>query len=150
MKLKLKYLEPLAKIPIAYVYNSRAERGFEVTQDIEVELSDGYKLLIPKGFKTDLRSTPSILWGFVKPYNDSLLAYLIHDRLYADKLGQMAFFMTPEGKISPYKARLFADAEMLRWAIHLAPHRVFEAFISYAMVRAFGKRVYDGRASVPK
>ncbi len=148
--IKLKYLEPLNIIPLGYLYKSRGERQFEVMEDIEVELSDGYKLLIPKGFKTDLRSSPSILWGLIKPYNDALLAYLIHDRLYADKLGQMEHFRTKEGYFKPYLAKVFADKEMYRWAISLAPHRLLEAKLSYFMVRLFGKRVYWGRTSVPK
>lgn len=147
--MKLKYQEQPNKIILAFIPNSRGERGWEVYEDIIVELSDGYKLLIPKGFKTDLRSVPSFLWSLIKPYNDSLLAYLIHDRLYADKLGQMKHFARETGKVSPYEAKKFADEEMYKWANALAPHRKLENYLSYLAVRWFGNPVYWGRKSVP-
>lgn len=147
----LGYLQQANKIPIAYLPGSRGERIFEVTEDIQVTLSDGYDLLIPKGFKTDLRSVPGWLWTFIRPYNDTLLAYLIHDRLYADKLGQMGHFakLDPEGLVKPYVAKQFADDEMYRWALSLAPHRKLESYVSYIAVRRFGNPVYWGRANVP-
>lgn len=149
--MRVNYLEQPKKIPLAFIPNSRGERVWEVTEDIIVTLSDGYQLLIPEGFQTDLRSVPKILWTFTRPYDDTLMAYLIHDRLYADKIGQMTHFtkIDPEGSTKPYKAKEFADEEMYRWATHLAPHRKLESYLSYLAVKYFGKPVYWGRANVP-
>ncbi len=90
-----------------------------------------------------------MLWGFIQPFNDALLAYLIHDRLYADKIGQMKHFSSKDGKVKIYKAKEFADKEMLKWAVALAPHRLLESKLSYLAVRWFGKSVYWGREEVP-
>ena len=148
--MKIQHLEQPKYIPLAFVPNSRGERGWIVTKDITVELSDGYKLLIPKGFETDLRSVPSYLWGIIKPYNNALFAYLIHDRLYADKIGQMLHFSKQNnGRVQPYIAKKFADEEMYKWANALAPHRKLENYVSYLAVRWFGDPVYWGRKSVP-
>lgn len=147
--LAVKYLQKVKEIPLTFLPYSRGERMFKVSEDIIVELSDGYKLLIPAGFETDLRSVPKILWGKIQPYNASLFAYLIHDRLYADKLGQMKHFMKPDGEVSPYLAKKFADEEMYKWANALAPHRKLENYLSYLAVRWFGNPVYWGRKSVP-
>lgn len=148
--MKINYQQQPEYIPLAYIPNSRGERGWVVTKDITVNLSDDYDLLIPAGFETDLRSVPSFLWGLIKPYNDSLLAYLIHDRLYADKLGQMKHFANQNnGKVKPYIAKKFADEEMYKWANALAPHRKLENYLSYLAVRWLGDPVYWGRKSVP-
>lgn len=149
--MKLKYQEQPKYIPLAFVPNSRGERGWLVAEDITVELSDGYKLLIPKGFETDLRSSPGFLWSFIKPYDNGLLAYLIHDRLYADKIGQMKHFskLDKDGHVRPYVARKFADDEMYLWSNALSPDTRFKNYLSYVAVRLFGKSVYWGRTSVP-
>lgn len=147
--MKLRYLQQPNEIPLAFLPGSRGERMWKVTEDIIVTLSDGYKLLIPKGFETDLRSVPKFLWGLVKPYNNALMAYVIHDRLYADKLGQMAHFAEKTGKARPFHAKKFADEEMYKWATALAPHRKIENYVSYLAVRWLGNPVYWGRKSVP-
>ena len=148
--IKLDYLQSAEKIPLNFLPNSRGERMFEVAEDIQVRLSDGYELLIPKGFETDLRSVPKFLWSKIQPYNSALLAYLIHDRLYADKIGQMLHFSKKHnGEARPYIAKRFADEEMFKWANVLAPHRKLENYLSYLAVRRFGNPVYWGRKSVP-
>ena len=146
--MRLDYLEQPKSIPLAFIPNSKGERGWIVSKDINVILSDGYKLHIPRGFKTDLRSVPKALWGIIRPYNNALMAYIIHDRLYADKIGQMVHF-SKDGLASPYKAKKFADEEMFKWATALAPHRKLENYLSYLAVRWFGNPVYWGRKSVP-
>jgi len=147
--MRVKYQEQPKYIPLAFLPNSRGERVWEVTEDIHVILSDNYKLLIPKGFETDLRSVPTWLWGIIQPYNNALFAYLIHDRLYADKLGQMKHFIGKKGEIKPYLAKKFADNEMYKWSSALAPDRKLENYLSYLAVRWFGNPVYWGRKSVP-
>tara|TARA_R110000850_G_scaffold100331_1_gene207586 strand:+ start:472 stop:918 length:447 start_codon:yes stop_codon:yes gene_type:complete len=147
--MKLKYLEQPKEIPLAFLPGSRGERVWKLTEDVKVTLSDGYTLLIPKGFETDLRSAPKFLWALIQPFNNALFAYVIHDRLYADKLGQMKHFSLLTGKASPYEAKKFADEEMYKWATALAPKRKLENYLSYLAVRWFGNPVYWGRKSVP-
>jgi hypothetical protein len=40
---------------------------------------------IPKGFKFDLSTIPRFLWGFVAPFELSIIAPLVHDFLYVNK-----------------------------------------------------------------
>lgn len=148
--MKVSFLEQPAQVPLAYIPKSNGERMWMVTEDIYVTLSDGYELLIPKGFMTDLRSVPKWLWSIVQPFNDALFAYLIHDRLYADKLGQMQHFWRVTGRANISQAKKFADQEMFLWASALAPHRKLGSYVSYLAVRSYrGVRVYDGRDVVP-
>jgi len=147
--MKLSYLEQPNKIKLSFVTGKVGYRTWVVEEDMLVTLSDGYELLIPKGFETDLRSSPKILWSLIQPYGKSLLAYIIHDRLYADKIGQMIHFANKNGKVNIYDAKKFADEEMFRWAKALSPDTKLENYLSYKAVRWFGNPVYWGRKSVP-
>lgn len=136
-------------LPLTYIPTSKGERFFYVSEDITVTLSDGYDLLIPKGFETELRSSPKIFWSIVPPYNKALLAYLIHDRLWCDKLGQFKHFMDKDGKLNIHKAKKFADNEMFIWSNILAPEKKFENYLSYIIVKWFGKGMYMGKTEIP-
>lgn len=152
MKL-VKYREEGYTPALKHLPNSPRGRRWVIDKSFSVELSDGFILKIPKGFETDLRSSPWWLWSIIPPFNESLLAYLIHDRLYADKLGQMKHFSKQDklGRAKPYVAKKFADEEMYRWASALAPSKKVENLFAYWGVKTlWGKRVYDGRSSVPQ
>lgn len=43
------------------------------------------KVIIPKGFKTDLTSVPRIFWSIIPPFGTYQEAALIHDCLYKNK-----------------------------------------------------------------
>jgi hypothetical protein len=77
----------------------QTRRKFKVLRELQVELSNGEVITIERGFKTDLCSVPRWLWAVASPYNDALLAFVIHDWLY----------------INLYENRYFADKEMLLW-----------------------------------
>jgi len=60
-------------------------KKFELYEDLPYTLSNGKKIIIPKGFVTDLSSVPNRLWGVFSPFGDFLLAAIVHDYLYVDQ-----------------------------------------------------------------
>lgn len=113
-------------------------------EDMEIVLSDGRTILIPKGFETDLSSIPSWLWGLFKPFDEGLLGDLIHDYLYEDKMAETLYFD------NAYKAQKFADQERDRWRKKLAKEFPIKNWITYKALRIFGAGVYSGRRKLPK
>jgi hypothetical protein len=81
-----------------YLHGSR--RRWLLQQTLQVQLSNGYIITIPKGFNWDLSSSPRWLWWLYPPFGDFMFAALIHDFLYVHNLF----------------GRAFADTEMLRWS----------------------------------
>jgi hypothetical protein len=81
---------------------------FELLKDVVVTLSNGVRLIIPAGYKTDFASVPLLLRGIVQPGGNHNLATLIHDWLYDTQ------YSITEKK-DWRKDRLFADREMLYW-----------------------------------
>ena len=59
--------------------NSRPHYRLDVT--IEIQLSNGINITIPKGFEWDLSTVPRFAWSILAPDGDFELAYLIHDYL---------------------------------------------------------------------
>ena len=56
---------------------------FVVVEDYTYVLSNGFELLIPKGFQTDFASIPRFLHSFMSPLHTGLRdAAIIHDYLY--------------------------------------------------------------------
>lgn len=112
----------------------KPERKYWIVQkDLTVQLSDGRLVTIPKGFKTDVRTAPRLLQGFVAPVNDSALGYIIHDYLYIHK----------------QSTREFADREMLIWCMVINDN-VEDTWISYKTVKRFGQKWWDGKGEFIK
>lgn len=114
-------------------------------EDMEIVLSDGRTIIIPKGFETDLSSIPGFLWGLFKPFDEGLLGDLIHDYLYAidgHKTEEIKHF----GNV--IKARKWADEERLRWRRKLAKEYKIKNWITHKAVRIFGNGVYIGRRAL--
>lgn len=97
--IKLKYLTGRRTLKQQY------DNSWEVNENLSVTLSNGEIIVIPKGFTTDFSSVPEFLWGLLKPFGDFILAPIVHDYLYRSD------YMAKE--LGLYKARLFADKEML-------------------------------------
>jgi len=137
---KLEY--PIVYINLTYLEKKR----WFLAEDMEVVLSDGRTILIPKGFETDLSSIPSWLWGLFKPFDKGLLGDLIHDYLWdkTQKPIEIAHFG------SEYKARKWSDEERLRWRKKLAKEFKIKNWITHKAVRIFGNGVYSGRRKLPK
>jgi hypothetical protein len=96
---------------------------FKVLSDIKVQLSTGKNTTIPKGYKTDLSSSPRIFWSIVPPYGPFLLAALIHDWLYVT-----------QDVVDNQKE---ADKEMLVWSNVINENRR-DNKVRYYAVRLFG------------
>lgn len=58
------------------------KRFFEVVQEF-CYIVIGYKITVPKGFKTDLASTPKFLWLTFPPFGKYTDAAIVHDYLYS-------------------------------------------------------------------
>ena len=129
-------------IPLNYLVGERTNKQFfdnswEVAKNLSVTLSNGDIVVIPKGFKTDLSSMPEFLWGILKPFGDFLLAPIVHDYLYRNdyKVNELGW----------YKARLFADREMLyisRITNSRKCHNRLDNNVRYFLARVFGGITY--------
>lgn len=136
VQLTKKYDNPIKLSPIYrkektsdWLRKTKSTKYWVVAQNIEIVLSDGLFIVIPRGFETDLSSTPKWLWGVVPPYGDFLLAALIHDYLYVMKL----------------RDRKYADFEMLIWSRALNNDTWLQRLdneIRYVFVRWFGRWVW--------
>lgn len=120
------------------------DRIFYLNEDMEIVLSDGRTILIPKGFETDLSSIPQIFWGVFKPFDKGLLGDLIHDYLWEDKMSETLYFN------NAYTAQKFADEERLKWRNKLAPELKIKNWLTHKVLRIFGARYYKGKAKIPK
>ena len=63
--------------------------GIRIIEDWLFDLH-GYKILIPKGFETDLASIPRFLWPIIAPMGDLRYGSIPHDFGY-----QYGYFLTP-------------------------------------------------------
>ena len=126
--------------PIAYLNLSYIEKKrWFLADDLEIVLSDGRTIIIPKGFETDLSSIPSMLWGIFKPFDKGLLGDIIHDYLWTIKHSELIHHGTS------YKARKFSDEERLRWRKKLAKEFKIKNYLTHKAVRIFGGGVYSGK-----
>jgi hypothetical protein len=117
---------PLVLLPV-YNYKKRKKRLFKLGEPLEVELFCGQRITIPKGYETDISSTPFWLWSIVPPMGDFNLAAIIHDYCYTSKC----------------VSRKQADREMLLWS-NLLNRNKFDNRVRYVGVRAFGWTVWKG------
>ncbi len=107
----------------SYVYSNKSQKYWKIQQPITVELSNGELINIPKGFVYDMSTVPKFLWSFVRPFNDGLFGYLVHDVLYV----QRAHGMT----------RAQSDKEMLFWT-SITNKNKFDNYLRYYIVRLLG------------
>jgi hypothetical protein len=114
------------------VYGKNTINKYTLYKSIDIKLSTGMIITIPKGFKWDLASVPRFLWWLMSPDVDSEIAYLIHDYLYINKIGD----------------RKFADKEMYVWAkvtnstTNKLSARNIDNWLRYIAVRIFGNIIY--------
>jgi len=107
----------------SYVYSDKSEKYWKIQNPITVELSNGEVINIPKGFVYDMSTVPKWLWSFVRPFNDGLFGYLIHDRLYVIRDHKMT--------------RKQVDKEMLFWT-NITNDNKFDNKFRYYIVRLLG------------
>jgi hypothetical protein len=107
----------------SYVYSNKSQKYWKIQQPITVKLSNGKVINIPKGFTYDMSTVPKWLWSIIRPYNDGLFGYLIHDRLYVIRDHKMT--------------RKQADKEMLFWT-NITNDNKFDNKLRYTIVRLLG------------
>lgn len=110
---------------------------WEVAEDLHITLSEknygGVKIVIPKGFKTDLASVPRVFNSIINTYGDFMVAALIHDWIYKTDYKRDEF--------GDYKGRLLADREMLLWSSKYNSNKTENKAMFWG-VRAFGAKIY--------
>jgi len=109
----------------SYVYSDKSAKYWKIQNPITVELSNcNCKIKnIPKGFVYDMSTVPKWLWSFVRPVNDGLFGYLVHDVLYVNKVEGIT--------------RKQADDEMLFWT-NITNDNKFDNYLRYFIVRLLG------------
>jgi hypothetical protein len=112
----------------SYVYSDKSSKYWKIQNPITVQLSNGKIINIPKGFIYDMSTVPKWLWGIVRPFNDGLFGYLIHDILYVIRKHNMT--------------RKECDKEMLFWT-NITNKNKFDNYIRYFFVRLFGWLWWD-------
>ena len=60
-------------------------RTFRLRAAITYDLDDGYRIVVPVGFVTDLASIPRIFWAIWPPAGQYSPAAIVHDYLYFKK-----------------------------------------------------------------
>jgi hypothetical protein len=121
---KLEKANVVVLMPV-YNYIKKKKRLYRLGEEIRVELFTGLQVVIPKGYETDISSTPFWLWSIVPPMGDFSLAAIIHDYCYSSKC------------VTRYEA----DREMLLWS-NLINRNKFDNYVRYYSVRAFGWLVW--------
>ena len=56
------------------------EHYFELVKDFKVDVL-GYKITVPKGFRSDLASVPRIFWPIIPRHGRYTIAAIVHDYL---------------------------------------------------------------------
>ena len=107
----------------SYVYSNKSSKYWKIQQPLTIILSNEQIINIGKGFCYDMSTVPKWLWSIVRPFNDGLLGYLIHDRLYVIRNHNMS--------------RKEVDKEMLFWT-NLTNNNKLDNYIRYFFVRLFG------------
>jgi hypothetical protein len=107
----------------SYVYSDKSAKYWKIQEPLTITLSNEKIINIGKGFYYDMSTVPKWLWSIVRPYNDGLIGYLIHDRLYVIRDHNMS--------------RKEVDQEMLFWT-NITNTNKFDNYIRYVFVRLFG------------
>ncbi len=146
MKLEFNSSAEELKIPIPLTYDPSIEGGrtFIVAETINVVLSNGQRIVIEKGFKTDLASIPQCLWSLLTPIDEGFIGDLIHDYLWVNKQEQLKYF-----NYNIYNTRKFADDERNRWRTKLSPKRKLKNWVTHTFLRLLGGLWYSRQLKIP-
>jgi hypothetical protein len=107
----------------SYVYSDKSSKYWKIQEPLTITLSNGKIINIGKGFYYDMSTVPKWLWSIVRPFNDGLFGYLVHDRLYVIRDHNMT--------------RKQVDKEMLFWT-NITNSNKLDNYIRYFVVRAIG------------
>ena len=67
---------------LAFREASLSKDEIKLLRDVGANIKDSGRITCTKGMRTDLASTPRIVWGLISPW-DVARAAIIHDHLYA-------------------------------------------------------------------
>ncbi len=112
-------------------------RQWKLTVDWNYTLSDGTKIVIPKGFIFDGATIPRLFWSILSPVGLFLIPSLIHD--YAYKNDQL-LSLSDDGDTILYKpnaGRAFWDRLFLNIANDVIGVAILN-FIAWLLLRIFG------------
>lgn len=136
----LNYLEQPKYIPLSYITST--ERDFKLLEDIVVTLSNGREITIPKGYVTDLSSKPKWVWSILPPFDKRLIAAIIHDWLWTNKIEEI------ENHESIYEAFTFSNNEFNKWNKALAPNKKTQNWIEFQYLQRFSMPYYTGKKAI--
>ena len=119
--------------PIAYLVGSK-KRPYVITEDVTYKLSNGKLFTVPKGFRLDGTSVPTVLRSLMPRVNDKIIGSTLHDYMYMHDHRRL--------ELGDRKARKFADKEMLYFWDKYDNDRKKENKIMYFLVRRFGGLIF--------
>ena len=108
----------------SHVYSYKSKKVLKIIKSIHILLSNKEVITVPYGFYYDMATIPKLLWSLIRPFNDALLATLIHDYLY---IHQEVHNLT----------RAQVDKEMLIWSNKINGNK-FDNYLRYVFVRLLG------------
>jgi hypothetical protein len=74
---------------------------FELVEDCLVNLPDGEKFVIPKGYNSDFATVPQLFWSMFPAHGLAAMPSIVHDWMYDNRLF--------EKKMGEKRARKYAD-----------------------------------------
>jgi hypothetical protein len=107
----------------SFVYSDKSAKYWKIQKPLGIQLSNGVVINILSGFTYDMSTVPKWLWSVVRPFNDGLFGYLVHDALYLDRSHGMT--------------RKECDDEMLFWTT-LTNKNKFDNKLRWLIVRLLG------------
>jgi hypothetical protein len=107
----------------SFVYSDKSAKYWKIQKPLGIQLSNGVVINILSGFTYDMSTVPKWLWSAVRPFNDGLFGYLVHDALYLDRSHGMT--------------RKECDDEMLFWTT-LTNKNKFDNKLRWVIVRLLG------------
>ena len=107
----------------SFVYSDKSAKYWKIQKPLGIQLSNGVIINILSGFTYDMSTVPKWLWSIVRPFNDGLFGYLVHDALYLDRSHGMT--------------RKECDDEMLFWTT-LTNKNKFDNKLRWVIVRLLG------------
>ena len=114
------------------VFGNNNINYYRLVEPLDILLTTGDIIVVPKDFVWDLASSPKIIHNIISSDSDAELAFLIHDYLYRTK------FLSKEK----------SDKEMLLWSIALNgtqrwSFKNIDNYLRYWAVKLFGRKSYN-------
>lgn len=119
-------------------------RHWIVMQNMNITLSDGSIILIPKGFVWDGASIPKWLWWLFNKIDFIAIWFLIHDFVYVDKKAQLERF-----NYHIFNTRKFADDQILLWSKNEKIGTRITLCFFYLIIRLVGGFFYSRQFKIP-